>query len=80
MFGRRRLTFITYLLAISIFLLTVSGDGSVILGRLSGMSAEIAGAAEFQALSSRTERTDNDGNPLRNRALHYQFTQRWALQ
>ncbi len=57
MFERRRLTFITYLLAISIFLLTVSGDGSVMLGRLSGIYADKAGAAESQALSSRTERT-----------------------
>ena len=63
MSGRRRLTFITYLLAISIFLLTVSGDGSVILGRLGSMHAEKAGAAEYSALSSRTERTLMAGTP-----------------
>jgi predicted deacylase len=63
MFGRRRLTFITYLLALSIFLLTVSGDGSVMLGRIGGMKIEKAGAAEFQAVSSRTERTLMTGTP-----------------
>jgi predicted deacylase len=61
--GRRKLTFITYLLAISIFLLTVSGDGPAIIGRFGSMQAEKAGTAEYKAVSSRTERTLMAGTP-----------------
>lgn len=63
MFGKRRLTLISYFLAVAIFLLSASGDGPSLLKRLGGLISEAAEPLKPEITSVRTERILLEGSP-----------------
>ncbi len=63
MFGKRRLTILTYFLAVFIFLLTLSGDGAALLQGLDRMRSGNKASAELDIASARTEKLLMEGTP-----------------
>jgi predicted deacylase len=63
MFGKRRLTLITYFLAAAVFLLSTTGDGSTFLQRLGRLGSEKTEAAPAEVVSVHTEKVIMGGTP-----------------